>query len=140
MTLRIRVETVTQRPRRAQDALCEKRGVDERLTLAREVQEIRRRWIDGARDRLTRERRVATTKPAFVIVVGSELNPRRDACRESPKRFEMRDGTAIGSGCLLDRHARLERAVREVRQHRIGEAPKDVNPVIAIASGVRAGC
>jgi hypothetical protein len=128
-----RVETIAQRVRRAQDPLREEGGIDERLAIARESEDVRRRRIDRACDCALRERRVLTTKPCLGAVIGTQLDPRRDARHQSAERFEVSHGAAIGSGRLLHRHSRVQRAVREVGEHWIGEASEDVDPQRAIA-------
>ena len=132
MPLRRRIERVAQRPRRAQQPLREKCGVHQRLPLAREVEEVGRRRIDGAADRAPGEIRILRPQPPFRRVVGGKLDPRRDARDQPAERFEMRHRLALGAGRLLDRHARLERAVGQIRQDRIREPPHDGDPDVAV--------
>ena len=44
----------------------------------------------------------------------------------------MRDRSAVGAGCLFDRHPRFQRAVRGVGQHRVGKPPHDGDPELAV--------
>ena len=114
VALRLRVERVAQRPRRPQQSLGQERGVDERLPLAREVEEVRRRRIDRAADGAPGEIRILKPQPPFRRVVRGQLDPRRDAGDQPAERLEVRDRLALGAGRLLDRHPRLERAVGQV--------------------------
>ncbi len=117
--LRRGVKGITKRRLRSQQALREERGVDERLPFTREVQEIGRAGIDGAGDRAARQVGVLGSHFALWGTVRRYLDPRRKPREQPPQRFEMRDVPAIGSGRLLHGHPRLQRASREVPQHRI---------------------
>jgi hypothetical protein len=73
-------------------------------------------------------------KPRLRRIAGRlQLDPRRDARNQPPERFEMADRATVSAGRLFDRHARFQRAVREVRQHRIRKPPQHVDPQRAIA-------
>ena len=62
------------------------------------------------------------------MVVGGDLDPRREAGDQPAERFEVRHLPAIGAGRLLDRHPGLQRSGGEVAQHRIGQAPHHADP------------
>ena len=122
LPLRRRVEAVAQRARRAEESLREERGIDQRLPIAGEVQEIRRGGIDGAarsRGRASCAYRCAAVPPG--VRVGRQLEPRRDAGDQPAERLEMRDRSPVGAWRLFHRHRALERAVGQVGEHRIGE-------------------
>ena len=133
MPLRRRVERVAQRPRRAQQALRKECGIHERLPLAGEVEEVGRRRVDRAADRAPGEIRVLDPEATFRRVVCGKLDPRRDTGDQPAERLEMRHRLALGAGRLLDRHARLERAVGQVRQDRIRKPPQDGDPGLAVS-------
>jgi hypothetical protein len=63
--IRRRVEPVAKRSRRAQQTLREECRVDERLTIAREIESVGRGWVHCARDGTLRERRVLFAQPSF---------------------------------------------------------------------------
>ena len=89
-------ERLPERARRAQDAVREECGVDERLSLAREVQEIGRRRIDRARDRAPRQVGVLGAETPFACRLGRKFDPRRHAREQPAERLEVADGTPIG--------------------------------------------
>jgi hypothetical protein len=70
---------------------------------------------------------------AFGRRIGGKLEPRREPGQQAAERFQVRDGPAVGARRLFHRHPRLERAVGQVREHRIGEAPHNRDPRVAIA-------
>jgi hypothetical protein len=122
VALRRAVDRAEQRLRGAQQTLRKERRVHERLPLAREVHDVRRRGIDGAVDRGQRE--VAVRRLP-------RLDPRRDAREEPPERLEMRHVVPIGAGRLLHRHPRLQRAGREIGEHRIRQIARVRDPDFA---------
>ena len=124
-----------QRARRAQHPLREERGVDERLAIAREVEEVLRLRIDGAIDRPARERRVAGPELALGGRVRRQLQPRRDAGDEPAERLEVCHSLALRAGRLLDRHPLLERFAGEIGEHGIGELLHDADPVGPFGGG-----
>ena len=127
------VEAVAKRAWRAQYTLREKRGIDERLPLAREVHEIRRRRIDGVGDRAMGQRCVVRPETPLARLVRRQLEPRREPGHQSPDRLQMRNASPIRRA-LLDWHACFQRPAREIVQHRIGESLHDRDPVLTIAA------
>ena len=144
MSFRRRVQAIPERSRCAQHALRQKGCVDERLTIAGEVQTIARCGIDGASDRALRQGRILRAQRSFRgVAVGrrwshrhriycGQLDPWRDAGEQSPERLEVGHRPPIRARCLFDRHSRLERPAREIRQYGIGEAPHDRHPELPI--------
>jgi hypothetical protein len=128
VSLRAGRQLGAQRSRCAQDALREKRSVDERLALAGEVEEVRRGGINGARNRAAGQVGVLGSKTCFIAVVRGEIDPGRDAGDQPAERFEVSHTRAVRPGRLLDWHACLQRPGRQVREHRIREATQNGNP------------
>ena len=127
------------RPARAVRAAAvrEEGGVDERLAVAREVHEVGRRGIDGARQRAPRERR--TAREPFLLPCHPPARPARArglrSAGQTPRDASRR---AVGAAGFFDRHPGLERAVREVVEDGVGEATGSATQRVRSASP--AGC
>ena len=130
---RRRTQRLSERPRRPQNPLGQESRVDQRLPLACEVQEVRRRRVDRAGDGAASEVGVFGALTTLGRLVGGELDPRRDARHQPSKRLEVAHRPPVGLRRLLDRHPRLQRTVREVFQDRIREARHHADPVRAVA-------
>ena len=130
---RRRTQRLSECPRRPQNPLGQERRVDQRLPLACEIQEVRRRRVDRAGDGAAGEVGVLGALTTLGRLVGGELDPRRDARHQPSKRLEVAHRPPVGLRRLLDRHPRLQRAVREVFQDRIREARHHADPVRAVA-------
>ena len=124
-----------QRTRRAQQPLRQERRVDERLPTFREVHHVRGGRIDGPRDGRPRQRRILRALATFRRVVGRQLDPRGQAVNQPSERFEVSDRAPVGLRRLFDRHAGLQRPVRQILEDRIGDTPQDADPDCAITIG-----
>jgi len=113
--------------------LREERCVYQRLPIAREVYEVGRRRVDGLGNRAPGELRVARAQLSFACRIRRQLDPGREPCDKASDRFEVRHRPAIRAGRLFDRHARLQRAVREVGEDGIGEPLHERDPRLTIA-------
>ena len=92
---------------------------------------LRKSGDDGSTARAIARRARSAYSPrsrAFGGGVRGQLDPRRHAREQPADRLEMRDVLPIRAGGLLDRHARLQRAGREILQNRIGEPAQQADP------------
>src|SRR4029079_11865852 len=127
--------------RRPEKRLREKGRIDNWLALAREVEKIRRRRVDGACDGATSQLGVLGPKFSFGSSVSGKLDPRRHPGEEPSDCLEVCDVLPIRTGRLLDRHTRPQCAVGEVIQNGVGNLAQEGDPPGAIGlqhgSGLR---
>ena len=111
------------------DRVRQKRRIDERLAPLGEVQRIGRGRVSRLPERARGQRREAAAQAALRRIVGRQLDPGRQPGQRATQRLEVRDFSPVGRS--FNRHGALQRARREVGQHRLGDARQPGDPARA---------
>ena len=92
---RFRVQFIPQNTRCAQYPMRQKRRIDQRLAIQREIQSVRRVWITRRPQRSPRQRRDLVALRRLVCAQIRRFQPGRDPGQRPPEGFQVRDVRAF---------------------------------------------